>query len=350
MVFSGHGPAPMDGEEVRINRRSDDTIATMEPLPTNPYVDHDRLFKELLTTFFVEFIEAFLPDVWAYLDTTSLEFLDKEVFTDITQGQRYESDLVVKARFQGQEAFFLILVENQSTPQSGFPKRMFTYFARFHEKFDLPVYPVVIYSFDRPRKRQASRYEVGFPGFVVSRFQFRVIQLNRLRWRDYISTPNPAATALLSKMQIAGRDRVRVKLQCLRLIATLRLDPARSQLIAGFVQTYLRMTGLELVQLQKEAGLLPREEQTTMLTLTNEWIELGKELGKELGIVQGIEQGIEQGVIEAERRLILRLGTKRFGEPNQATQTALESATLPRLEVLADRLLEVESWAELMAE
>ena len=306
----------------------------MEPYREGQSIDHDRLFKELLTTFFVEFVEAFLPDVVAYLDRESLEFLDKEVFTDVTEGRRYESDIVVKARFQEQETFFLILVENQSTSQSHFPKRMFTYFARFHEKFDLPIYPVVIYSFDKPRKLQPSRYEVTFPGFAVNRFQFRVIQLNRLKWRDYINAPNPAATALMSKMQIARRDRVRVKLQCLRLIATLRLDPARSQLISGFVRTYLQMTRLELVQLQQEVGLLPREEQTTMLTLTNEWIELGEEKGK----------------VNAERGVILRLGTKRFGEPNAAIRAALEAAELPRLEILVDRLLEVESWIELLAE
>lgn len=210
---------------------------------------------------------------------------------------------------------------------------MFTYFARFHEKFDLPIYPVVIYSFDRPLRRQPATYQVGFPGFVVNRFQFRVIQLNRLRWRDYVATPNPAATALMSKMQIAQRDRVRVRLQCLRLIATLRLDPARSQLIAGFVRTYLQMTRLELAELQQEVGLLPREEQNTMITLTNEWIEAGEEKGK----------------IDAERGVILRLGTRRFGEPDATTRAALDAADLPRLEILVDRLLEVESWAELLA-
>ncbi|WP_394795785.1 hypothetical protein [Armatimonas sp.] len=34
-------------------------------------IDHDRLFKELLTTFFVEFVQGFLPDVAAYLDPDS---------------------------------------------------------------------------------------------------------------------------------------------------------------------------------------------------------------------------------------------------------------------------------------
>ena len=46
-------------------------------------MDHDRIFKELLKHFFVEFVDAFLPDVAAYLDPTSLEFIDKEVFTDV---------------------------------------------------------------------------------------------------------------------------------------------------------------------------------------------------------------------------------------------------------------------------
>ena len=30
---------------------------------TAPMTDHDRLFKELLSTFFVEFLELFLPQV-----------------------------------------------------------------------------------------------------------------------------------------------------------------------------------------------------------------------------------------------------------------------------------------------
>lgn len=49
-------------------------------------MDHDRLFKELLSTFFVEFVQLFLPDVHAYLDPASVAFLDKEVFTDVTAG------------------------------------------------------------------------------------------------------------------------------------------------------------------------------------------------------------------------------------------------------------------------
>ena len=97
----------------------------------------EALFKELLSTFFVEFLELFLPEVLDYLEPESLVFLDKELFTDVTAGERKEADLLVKAQFQEQESFFLVHLENQSQPQSDFGRQMFrsatdmnSYFAR----------------------------------------------------------------------------------------------------------------------------------------------------------------------------------------------------------------------------
>ncbi len=77
-------------------------------------IDHDRIFKELIRTFFIEFIELFFPELHADLEPESLEFLDKEVFTDVTEGEKHEADLIVKTRLRGQEAYFLIHIEAQS--------------------------------------------------------------------------------------------------------------------------------------------------------------------------------------------------------------------------------------------
>ena len=51
-------------------------------------VEHDRLFKELITTFFVEFLELFFPPVLSYVEPGTLEFLNQEVFTDVTAGEK----------------------------------------------------------------------------------------------------------------------------------------------------------------------------------------------------------------------------------------------------------------------
>ena len=264
--------------------------------------DHDRLFKELLTSFFIEFVQLFLPDVAAYLDPASIEFLDKEVFTDVTAGEKHEVDLLVKARFQGAEAFFLVHVENQSTTQTDFPQRMFTYFARLHEKYRLPVFPVVLFSYDAPKRPEPTRYQVAFPGRTVLQFEYVVIQLNRLSWRKYVMTPNPVASALMAKMRIAPGDRPKVRMECLRLLATLQLDPARSKLIGGFIETYLQLSAEEMKQYEREfAKLSPTVKEATMELMTS-WERKGIEIGRQEGIQEGKQEGKEELVALLVRR------------------------------------------------
>jgi hypothetical protein len=166
-------------------------------------IDHDRLFKELIANFFMEFIELFLSEVRDYIEAGSVELLDKEVFTDITAGERHEVDLVAKVRFKGQDTFFLVHVENQAQPQADFAKRMFAYFARLHEKHDLPVYPIAVFTYNTPFSLQPDSYQVTFPDRVVLNFQFRAIQLNQFRWQDFARKKNPAASALMAKMDSA---------------------------------------------------------------------------------------------------------------------------------------------------
>jgi len=43
-------------------------------------INSDGLFKELLTTFFVEFWQSFFPEAVEYLALDSLEIIDKEIF------------------------------------------------------------------------------------------------------------------------------------------------------------------------------------------------------------------------------------------------------------------------------
>lgn len=304
-------------------------------------MDHDRAFKELLSTFFVEFVEAFLPNVSAYLDPNSLEFLDKEVFTDVTAGEKHEVDLLVKARFRGEEAFFLIHVETQASAQSEFPKRMFRYFARLHEKYDLPVYPVVIFSYEEPLRAEPNHYRVAFPGETVLQFGYKVIQLNRLSWRRFVKRPNAAATALMAKMRIAPADRVKVRSECMRLLRTLKLDPAKSKLIAGFIETYLKLTAEEMKAYERAfARLTPAEQEETM-GLISSW--------EQKGIEQGIEKGREQGQHSGKESLVARLLRRRLGPVAPEVMNRLEQLTTDQLDDLGEALLDFTSPADLKA-
>jgi hypothetical protein len=59
---------------------------------------------------------------------------------------------------------------------------------------------------------------------------------------------------------------------------------------------------------------------------------------------------IEEGGIEALQRTLLRLGRKKFGQPDEAITAAIKSINdLGRLERMAERLLDVSSWPDLLA-
>ena len=300
-------------------------------------VDHDRLFKELLTTFFVEFLDLFLPEVAAYLERNSISFLDKEVFTDVTTGKRYETDIVVKAQFQGQESFFLIHTENQAQYKTDFSKRMFRYFSRLYEKFDLPIYPVVIFSYKYPKNPEPNVHQVTFPNKVVLQFNYDVIQLNRLNWRDFVRQGNPVASALMAKMNIAPTDRPRVKFECLRLLATLRLDPARMQLISGFIDTYLRLDAEEERLLQADIAKMEPVEREVVMQIVTSWME------------QGIKQGKQEGKQEEALSLIMRLLPRRVGAIAPELQERIQQLSLTQLEDLAEALLDFSSSSDLEA-
>jgi hypothetical protein len=71
--------------------------------------------------------------------------------------------------------------------------------------------------------------------------------------------------------------------------------------------------------------------------------------------VQGMRESttyqfiLDEGRAEGSQRVLLRQGRKRFGEPDAATQALLRAVTdLDRLDRMAERILEVSSWQELL--
>jgi hypothetical protein len=292
-------------------------------------IDHDRLFKELLTEFFGDFVDLFLPELAAYLDKASLVFLDKEIFTDVTSGATHEADLVVRARFCSQDSFFLVHLEHQAQAQRDFGRRMFRYFARLHDKHAMPVYPIVVFS-HASNLPEPDHYEVAFPDLAVLQFRYRVIQLALMNWRDYLRRANPVASALIAKMGMAIEERPRVKLECLRLLATLRLNPARMRLISGFVDTRLRLNAQEMLIFREQTDTLEEKEKDKVMELTTSW--------KEEGIREGIREGSQQVVFRQLRR--------RWGELPPRMVARLQALPVQEIEDLAEALWDFTSLAD----
>lgn len=60
------------------------------------YIHHDQLFKQLIHTFFAEFLEMFFPEVHQHIDFSFVKPLSEEVFTDLYIGEARRADIVLK--------------------------------------------------------------------------------------------------------------------------------------------------------------------------------------------------------------------------------------------------------------
>ena len=285
--------------------------------------DHDRLFKELLSTFFIEFLELFLPELAEEIDPTSIRFLQQEYFADLTSGEEKIVNLLVEVQQLGATAAFLIHLEAQSFSEANFARRIFFYFSILHQRYLQRIYPIVVFSFDKPDRLENNRYTVKFGDRTILDFNFEAIQLNRLNWRDYLNQQNPVAAALMAKMKIETSDRPKVKAECLRLLATLRLDPARTRLISGFVDTYLRLNPQEEQVFQGEVGKLETVEQEQIMQITTTWMEQG------------------------QRSLVLRQLARRVGDIPEGIRSQIELFSLNEIESLGEALLDFVNLSDL---
>lgn len=68
--------------------------------------DHDRLFKELIQTFFEEFMLLFFPEAYEYIEFSQVTFLSEEVFTDVTVGEKKIVDLLIETKLKGKRAYY----------------------------------------------------------------------------------------------------------------------------------------------------------------------------------------------------------------------------------------------------
>jgi predicted transposase YdaD len=94
-----------------------------------------------------------------------------------------------------------------------------------------------------------------------------------------------------------------------------------------------------------------RHPQETLKTLFQGVRGMRESLAYQMILEEGREEGREQGMLRGTRQTLIRQGRKRFGPPSPEVVARLEAIlSLDRLQQLADRLLDVSSWEELLTE
>jgi flagellar biosynthesis/type III secretory pathway protein FliH len=123
----------------------------------------------------------------------------------------------------------------------------------------------------------------------------------------------------------------------------LRLDPARSQLISGFVDTYLRLNVQEEQVFQTEVGTLEETEREDIMQIVTSWMEQGIAEGEQ----RGRAEGEQRGRTEERRALVLRQLTRKLSTLPTSVEAQVQALALPQLEALGEALLDFVQLSDL---
>ena len=238
-------------------------------------MNHDALFKRLLKnrSILCAFFHQFLPEAARFVDFERLDYADKERVT--IDGKRRTGDLLIKTRFRGKNAGFLIHLEHQAQPDRDLARRMLEYFILDWRDFNLPVYPIAVLTHSGRSPCRTAPLLVTFPNKRVLEFDFDIVDLSRLDARAFVKLENAAALALASRMKFEAKDRIGLTRDFFLSLSIIPLDRAERELVAGFFSAYQRLNAQEALQLQGELAIVePYEVRERVMQLTNPFIEL----------------------------------------------------------------------------
>jgi hypothetical protein len=300
-------------------------------------IDHDQIFKQLIEAFFREFMELFCPSEAALMDFARVEFVREEIFTDTSAGIRRRLDLAAKVGLKsGGERFVLVHGEFEaSRNERDFPRRMFRYYCQLFLRYDTEIVPIAVFSDDARWKTPVpDHFELAFSGDRFVRFDYHLIKLKQLDYRQFLDSNNPLAYALMAKMDYDRKERVRLKADFLRLILGCPLDPARRSLLVEFVETYLPLGKDEQAEFQHIVHAETEYVEVKRMITTYE--------------MKGKKEGMKEGMKEGKQEDLILLLEKKFGKlaADQRREIRQIEST-ERLDALLVALLDAKSLDEL---
>ncbi len=229
----------------------------------------------------------------------------------------------------------LLHLEFQSSYDAELGERILLYNVLLLARHKLPVRSVLILlrkKADGPKMTGSVVHRDPKDGEPIHSFHYRIVRL----WERSVESLLAGPLAILPLAPLTSVARAELPEVVRRMTVRLRAEATSSQAqelwSAAYILMELKYDNAFATQLLK--GVLGMEDSVTY----QEIIRKGK-----------LERKLE-GRAEEARNLLIRLGGKRYGTPDVPTQTAIDAIpSLEHLELLVERLLEVESWQELLS-
>jgi hypothetical protein len=300
---------------------------------------YDQLFKNLIESFFSDFLRLVLPSLVPRL-LEGARFLDKQSFTDWPKGSRREMDLLAEMDLLDGEVCVLIHVEIEAKARRGMKERIWDYYMQLRLRHRLLVVPILLnLKGGRPGISVETLTE-GLADLETVRFRHSVFGLSGCLAEDYLAKPEPLAWGLAALMRPGRWSRARQKIECLRRIAEApELSGLGRFLLVNCVETHLELKGKAVAEY---AALRQASGNQGVETMKTTWADRMREEGVELGIRQGVKQGVD-----ALKQVLLSQLSQRFGPLPESVRKRVQSInSMEPLTRIAEEILVARSLDE----
>jgi hypothetical protein len=315
---------------------------------TIPPTQADSAWKDALDLWFREFMEFFYPELAKKIDwLAGYESLDKELQMIINQamlGKRNVDKLMKVKSLEGEEFWVLAHTEIQGKKETGFEKRLFEYYYRLHDRYNMPIVTLAVLA-DKNRSWRPSVYKEKVWGTEVLSFQFFPVKLLDYEDRQaYLEqTTNPFGVIVLAQLAALKTRknfdaRFNAKLSLTRQLYERGLD--RDAILSLYKFIDWVMTLPEDLEVRYNERLYQLEEERTVAYITS---------AERIGMKKGYEQGMEKGLAH-ERGLFNRLLTRRFGDLSLDIMCKLSQATHETLLLWGEKIFDAKTIEDVFAE
>jgi hypothetical protein len=299
------------------------------------------LAKDLVRTFFQDFLGLAAPEAAGRLRLEEASFIDTQSSTDWPAGRRREMDLVVRvpSSSPGRRPVLIhVEVERQARTRMGL--RMWLYYMQLRLRYNLLVVPILLNLRGGAPGVSRGRLMEGFDDPETARFRFWSFSLSGCRAEEYLERPEPLAWALAALMRPGRWSRAEHRMACIRRIAGADLPELHRFLLANCVETYIQLSGRDAAEYER---LAQRTENREARAMEMTWAD--KMMHK--GHVRGRAEGRAEGV-ESLRTVVLRQLEQRFGPlPERAKRRVEGLRTLRSLRRIAEQVLVAQSLRDL---
>ena len=197
----------------------------------------------------------------------------------------------------------------------------------------MEIVPIAVFTDDARWKTPVPDFfELSLAGKTFMRFDYHLVKLKNLDYRQFLESNNPLAYGLMAKMEYNRKNRVRLKADFLRWILACPIDPARRSLLVEFVETYVALADHEQAEFRQIVHSDPEYTQVQQMITTYE--QKGKLEGKKEG-KEGKQQGKQEDLILVLEKKFGKLSAARKRRVRQIESTPeLESLLLAALDAV----------------